>query len=58
MQALNLVRLSNILDSTEYRERAKRVLLAFSDRLKKLPLVLPKMMCGFMFYEKSSSQVR
>ncbi len=44
--AMNLLRLAQIADSKELREKAEKTLSAFADSLKKVPQALPQMLCA------------
>jgi hypothetical protein len=44
VSALNLLRLAQITDKPEYRERAMKTLAAFSDQLSRTPTGLPEML--------------
>jgi len=57
MATLNLLRLADFLDSATHREKAKEIMMAFGDHLKKMPVAVSKMMCGYMYYQSGSGQV-
>ncbi len=44
--ALNLLRLAQIVDRPEYRDRATKTLAAFSPQLTKAPTSVPQMLCA------------
>ncbi len=44
VSALNLLRLAQITDSTEFRARAEKTFTAFADQLAKTPTALPQML--------------
>jgi hypothetical protein len=46
VSALNLLRLAQITDKSEYRERAAKTLAAFSDQLTRTPTGLPQMLAA------------
>lgn len=54
----NLIRLSAFLDRTDLADRAKQILQAFNDRLNKIPISLPEMLCGLVMLKDSCKQVR
>jgi len=49
MAVLNLLRLADFLDNSQYRDKAKQVMASFGDHLKKIPMALSKMVCGYMY---------
>ena len=55
--ALNLLRLADFLDKDEWRDYAVKLLMVFGDRLSKIPIALPEMMCGLMYLQAKSKQV-
>ncbi|XP_071954098.1 spermatogenesis-associated protein 20-like [Antedon mediterranea] len=57
VSALNLIRLSDYLDHEPYREMARALLNTFHERLQKIPIALPEMMCAVMNLEKPSTQI-
>lgn len=58
MATLNLLRLADYLDKQAFRDRAKEVMGAFGDHLKRIPVAVSKMVCGYMYHETGSGQVR
>ena len=54
---MNLLRLAEFLDSAPYRDKAVRRLTTFSDRLNKIPVVVPEMVCTLMFLLSTPKQV-
>ena len=54
---MNLLRLSQILDKPELRERADRILLYYSDILKKSPHALPQMLAAVDFSLTKPKQI-
>lgn len=55
--AHNLIRLSVYLDRQDLRAKAGRVLTAFADKLKTIPVALPEMSSALLFYHDSPTQV-
>ncbi|PIK58501.1 hypothetical protein BSL78_04581 [Apostichopus japonicus] len=55
--ALNLVRLARLFNRQDWKEKAEKLLTAFSDRLSKIPMALPEMISGLMFYHKTPQQI-
>ncbi|XP_046407869.1 spermatogenesis-associated protein 20 [Ischnura elegans] len=53
----NLLRLSSLLERSDWRERAGAILKAFQERLVKVPLVLPRMVSGLMLFHDSPTMV-
>ena len=58
VSAMNLLRLSQILDQPDWRQKAVTIFRAFSERLEKIPLALPEMVSALMFYQSPAKQVR
>ena len=54
---MNLLRLAEFLDSAPYRDKAVRMLTTFSDRLNKIPVAVPEMVCALMFLLSTPKQV-
>lgn len=57
VSVLNLLRLSSFLDNPNYKEKAGKILGVFSPRLNKMPIVLPEMVCGLIFYNDGPVQI-
>lgn len=55
--ALNLLRLSQMLDEKPFREMAEKTLAAFGDRLKQAPSAMPQMMVAFDFHVAKPKQI-
>jgi len=55
--ALNLLRLSQMLDQKSFREMAEKIFTSFSDRLDKVPSALPQMMVAFDFNLTKPKQI-
>lgn len=55
--ALNLVRLSCLLNRDDWRQKAEKLFTTFANRLHKIPMALPEMISGLMFYHKTPQQV-
>lgn len=53
----NLLRLSSLLERSEWRERAGAILTAFSERLVKVPMVVPRMVSALMLYHDSPTMI-
>ncbi|KAF5289773.1 hypothetical protein FQA39_LY03690 [Lamprigera yunnana] len=53
----NLIRLAAYLDRQDLRAKAGRTLNAFSKKLQTLPIALPEMTSGLLFYHESPTQV-
>lgn len=58
MAVLNLLRLADFLDKSQYKDKAKEIMTSFGDHLKKIPVALSKMICGYMYYQRASEQVK
>ena len=54
---LNLLRLSEMTDSAEFRKRATGTLSGFSGRLKGIPQAMPQMMAAFDFHLEKPWQI-
>lgn len=57
VSAMNLLRLSHLTGKQEWMQRSQQLLTAFSDRLLKVPLVLPEMVRGLMAHQNAFKQV-
>lgn len=57
VSALNLLRLSHYTSRQEWAQRSQRLLAAFSDRLVKVPIVLPDMVRGLMAQHFTLKQI-
>ena len=55
--ALNLLRLSQMLDEKPFRELAEKTLAAFGDRLQRAPSAMPQMMVAFDFNLTKPKQI-
>lgn len=53
----NLLRLSNILVDITLQDKAVKILSLYSHRMLMLPMALPEMLCGLMFYSSNFKQV-
>lgn len=53
----NLLRLSSMLDRSDYNEKAEQILSVFTSRLSRFPSSLPEMTCGLMLHHDSPTQV-
>ncbi|XP_065226347.1 spermatogenesis-associated protein 20-like isoform X1 [Planococcus citri] len=53
----NLLRLSTLLDRSDYSEIAEQTLSSFTSRLTRFPLSLPEMVYGLMFHYDSATQI-
>ncbi|XP_035228789.1 spermatogenesis-associated protein 20-like, partial [Stegodyphus dumicola] len=53
----NLLRLSNIFVDHSLQDKAVKILSLYSHRMTILPLALPEMLCGLMFYSSNLKQV-
>ena len=53
----NLLRLSNFINKPEYVDNAKKILSVFNERLIKIPLAVPEMVCGLLLSESTTKQV-
>uniref|UniRef100_A0ABM0LYJ4 Spermatogenesis-associated protein 20-like n=1 Tax=Saccoglossus kowalevskii TaxID=10224 RepID=A0ABM0LYJ4_SACKO len=49
ISVMNLFRLSNYLNNEEWYKKAVDLLQVFSERLEKIPLALPEMVCAIMY---------
>ena len=54
---MNLLRLAEFIDSAPYRDKAVRMLTTFRDRLNKIPVAVPEMVCALMFLLSTPKQV-
>jgi uncharacterized protein YyaL (SSP411 family) len=54
---MNLLRLAQITDDKDLREKAERLLLAFGDLLKKQPAVMPQMAAAYLFSIEKPRQI-
>jgi len=57
VSAHNLLRLSAIMDSSAYRERAKAIFAVFAKRLEALPIAVPEMLQALMLHSLPVQQV-
>ena len=55
--ALNLLRLSQMTDSRELRDKAERTLRAFAGRLSNYPAAMPQMLVAFDFHLDKPKQI-
>jgi len=46
-----------MLDRPELEEKARKLFLAFKQRLEKIPVALPEMSSSLLLYQDSSTQV-
>ncbi|GIY97589.1 spermatogenesis-associated protein 20 [Caerostris extrusa] len=53
----NLLRLSNILVDITLQDKAVKILSLYSHRMIMLPMALPEMLCGVMFYYSNYKQI-
>ncbi|GFS41866.1 spermatogenesis-associated protein 20 [Trichonephila inaurata madagascariensis] len=53
----NLLRLSNILVDISLQDKAVKILSLYSHRMMMLPMALPEMLCGLMFYYSNYKQI-
>ena len=57
MSALNLVKLSALVDKKDWREKAEKLFMLFSDRMEKIGgLAVPEMLSAFTFYLQTPLQ--
>ena len=56
--ALNLVRLADVFDKSEYRDRARKIFAGFSQRLAKHAFILPKMITAYQRWTRPPTQAR
>ena len=54
----NLLRLGAYLDKAEYKDRAGKLLAAFTSRFKKMPVILPEMVSALLLYHDGPTQVK
>lgn len=54
---LNLIRLGDILGEKKYREKAERIVRGFAERMQKIPMVMPKMVCAVHWLTNPSTQI-
>ena len=45
--AVNLLRLAQLTHSQDYRDRAEKILKAFSEKIRQFPSAMPTMLCAF-----------
>ncbi|XP_077980427.1 spermatogenesis-associated protein 20-like [Glandiceps talaboti] len=57
VSAMNLLRLSNYLDNKDLYDKAVALLTVFGDRLRKIPMALPEMVCASMYQQSSPKQI-
>ena len=57
VSCMNLLRLAEFFDSAPYRDKAVRMLTTFSDRLNKIPVAAPEIVCALMFLLSTPKQV-
>lgn len=57
VSAHNLIKLSVLLDSEEFKEKAGKLLSSFTSRLTRVPIVLPEMVSALMLFHESPTQV-
>lgn len=57
VSAMNLLRLSHLTGKQEWMQRSQQLLIAFSDRLLKVPIALPDMVRGLMAHHYMFKQV-
>ncbi len=55
---MNLLRLAHFLDCDAHRQRAERILRAFSTRILEVPTTMPEMTCALMFHHFPTTQVQ
>jgi uncharacterized protein YyaL (SSP411 family) len=55
--ALNLLRLSQMTDSRELRDKAEKTIAAFAGRLSKFPAAMPQMLVAFEFHLGKPKQI-
>ncbi|XP_054711085.1 spermatogenesis-associated protein 20-like [Uloborus diversus] len=53
----NLLRLSVIFDDLSLQDKAVKILSLFSHRMVMLPMALPEMLCGLLFYSTNFKQI-
>ena len=56
VSAGNLVRLSNALQRPEWTDRAAQILKLFYERLTKIPIAVPEMVCALMMVKSPFKQ--
>ncbi|CAG5131387.1 unnamed protein product [Candidula unifasciata] len=57
VSAMNLLRLSTILDNTHWREMAERIFKVFAERIENTPVAVPELVSAVMFYHSSPKQI-
>ncbi|XP_065341315.1 spermatogenesis-associated protein 20 isoform X2 [Cloeon dipterum] len=57
VSASNLIRLAGMLEREDLEDRAEKLLLAFKQRLEKIPVALPEMSSSLLLYQDSPTQV-
>ncbi len=55
--AMNLLRLAQITNKSELREKGERTLLAFGEVLRKQPVVMPQMVAAYDFFADHPQQI-
>lgn len=53
----NLVRLGALLNNQDYTEKAVTILKVFYERLTKIPIAIPEMVCGLILLQDTPKQV-
>lgn len=53
----NLVRLGALLNNQDYAEKAATILKVFYERLTKIPIAIPEMVCGLILLQDTPKQV-
>ncbi|BFZ02902.1 hypothetical protein BsWGS_05940 [Bradybaena similaris] len=57
VSALNLLRLSTILDIPHWREMAERIFKVFAKRIEKSPVAVPELVSAVMLYHSSPKKI-
>lgn len=53
----NLVRLGALLNNQDYAEKAATILKVFYERLTKIPIAIPEMVCGLILLQDTPKQI-
>lgn len=55
--AMNLVRLADLLERAELRNRAEQIFAGYGQRLAKYPFILPKMLVAYQWWARPPTHV-
>jgi len=55
--ALNLLRLSEMTDNKDWREKAFQTISSFSQKLNQYPPVMPQMLAAYQYYKARKKQI-